>query len=86
MNALRQQSVEVSVLEQVHIENFISEHLDFFLLQIGQLSIDVDHVLILYSFSNHLPFLFELEALVVVLDSPLRFIGCSFCGIRFGVS
>jgi hypothetical protein len=69
------------MLEQVHVKNFVGEHVNLFLLQVRQLGIYVHHVLILHSLSNDVPFLFELEALVVVLDTPLLFVGCKLIRI-----
>lgn len=63
--------MEVPALEKIEIEHFVSEHLHLLLLQIRHLALQVDHLLLFDCISDHLPFLFELEALVVVLDAPL---------------
>lgn len=71
LNAHSHVGVQVTLLEDVESHDFFGEHFHFFLLQVGQLLLQIDHLLFLDSFGDHLPLLFELEALVVVLDAPL---------------
>jgi len=70
--------VEVSLFHNVHIEDFVGQHLNFLLLQVAKLSFKVDHVFLLNGLSDCLPLFLELEALVVVLDTPLGSVSLDF--------
>ena len=74
--------MEVPVLEQVQVEHFVAEHFNFFLLQIGQLVFQVHHLFTLHFLGDNLPFLFELEALVIVLNTPFFAIRLDFSSRR----
>lgn len=73
-NLLVYQCLEVAILCDFKIGDFISEHVNFFLLEIRKLSLQELHLFSLNFMSNTLPFSFKLETIFVIGDTP--FAGC----------
>ena len=72
--------LEVTQFIEIQFNNLIREHINFLLLKVSKLRIKI-HSLLLFNFSgDELPFFFELEAFLVVLDAPLM----STSGLLFG--
>ena len=76
--------MEVATFKNVHVKNFVGKHLNFFLLKIRQLIFQVNELLVLHLLGYLLPFLFELKALIVILDTPLAAISFNFSGSWLG--
>jgi len=77
--------MEVSHLKRIHVKYFVCYHVNLLLLQIRQLSIEIDHLFCFYLFGNLLPFFFELKTLIIVLDTPLfsTFINLFLCWFSY---
>ena len=70
LHLLGQSSLEVTHFEKVEFENFVGKEVDLGLLQVTKLWRQEHLLFFLDLFGNELPLLFELEALIIVFDTP----------------